>query len=85
MIGHPEFVDMARIRMAAHPAYREIVGMGWSAVPLLLAELKRKPDHWFIALEEITDESPVPPEYEGKVQKMAEAWVQWGEARGHLR
>jgi hypothetical protein len=70
--------------MAAHPAYREIVGMG-REVPLLLAELKRKPDHWFIALEEITGENPVPPGCEGKVEQMAAAWVRWGEQGGYLR
>jgi hypothetical protein len=71
-------------RMAAHPAYRGIVGMGRSAVPLLLAELRRKPDHWFIALEEITGARPVPPESEGKIKEMAEAWIRWGEREGHL-
>jgi hypothetical protein len=41
-------------RMAAHPAYRAIVGLGKPAVPLLLAELERHPDHWFNALHELT-------------------------------
>ena len=71
--------------MAAHPAYQEIIGMGWPVVPLLLAELQRRPDHWFIALEEITGANPVPPESEGKVKKMAEAWVQWGKSGGYLK
>jgi hypothetical protein len=69
-------------RMAAHPAYREIISMGWAVVPLLLAELRRKPDHWFIALEEITGENPVLPECAGNVKKMADAWIQWGEQGG---
>jgi hypothetical protein len=72
-------------RMANHPAYRQIVAMGAAVVPFLLAELRRKPDHWFIALEEITGENPVPPESEGKVKKMADAWVQWGIQRGHIK
>ncbi len=72
-------------RMAIHPAYREIVAMGWPAVPLLLSELHKRADHWFIALEEITGENPVPPESEGKVKKMAEAWIQWGRHRGHIK
>ena len=38
-----------------------------------------KPDHWFIALEEITGAQPIPPESEGKVKKMAEAWIKWWE------
>ena len=72
-------------RMAAHPAYQEIISMKWPAVPLLLEELRRKPDHWFIALEEITRENPVPPESEGKIKKMAEAWIQWGIKGGYIK
>jgi len=72
-------------RMASHPAYREIIAIGAAVVPFLLAELRRKPDHWFIALEEITGENPVPPESEGKVKRMADAWVQWGIERGHFK
>jgi len=87
---HVRFQELARLwrketsqlsvasRMAAHPAYRQIVAMGDAVVPFLLAELRRRPDHWFIALEEITGQSPVPPESEGKVKKMADAWIQWG-------
>ena len=72
-------------RMAAHPAYRQIVGMGWAVVPLLLSELRRKPDHWFIALKEITGENPVPASGEGNVRMMADAWVRWGVAGGYLK
>ena len=72
-------------RMAEHPAYREIVGMGWAAVPLLLAELQRRPDHWFMALEAITGTDPIPPESYGKVKEMADAWLRWGKAGGHLQ
>src|SRR5437762_230782 len=49
-------------RMARHPAYQEIIGMGQPVVPLLLAELKSKPDFWFAALRAVTGEDPVPPE-----------------------
>jgi hypothetical protein len=66
-------------QMAAHPAYKAIIAMGWEAVPLLIARLRRKPDHWFVALEEITKAQPVPPGSEGKVKRMAEAWVKWWE------
>ena len=71
-------------RMAAHPAYREIVEMGAQAVPLLLAELRRRPDFWFAALREITKENPVPPESAGKVKEMAKAWIEWGKSKGHI-
>ena len=65
-------------RMAMHPAYQKIIGMGEKAIPLLLAELKKKPDHWFWALEAITGADPVLDENRGDIDKMAEAWISWG-------
>jgi hypothetical protein len=72
------------VRMAKHPAYREIVQMGSAAVPLLLAELKHDPDFWFAALREITGENPVPERSAGKVKEMAQAWIDWGRERGYI-
>jgi hypothetical protein len=71
-------------QMAKHPAYQEIIGMGPPIVPLLLAELQRKPDFWFAALREITRENPVPPESAGKIKEMARAWVEWGRSKGYI-
>lgn len=62
--------------------YQKIIGMGWDAVPLILAELRRRPDHWFWALHAITDENPVQPENEGVLPRMTEDWLRWGEVRG---
>src|SRR5207244_10748962 len=70
------------VRMSQHPAYREIVAMNWDVVPLLLAELQRRPDFWFAALREITGEEPVPAESAGNLKAMARAWVEWGRAKG---
>ena len=69
-------------KMARHPAYREIVNLGKAAVPLLLAELERQPDHWFLALYEITGVDPVPKESRGRLQEMASAWLRWGREHG---
>jgi hypothetical protein len=71
-------------QMAMLPSYQKIIGMGSSAVPLILAELRREPDHWFWALESITEENPVPREMRGKVLKMAKAWIDWGLQKGLL-
>jgi hypothetical protein len=65
-----------------HPAYRELVAMGWNAVPLLLRALKDRPDYWFPALREITGENPVTPERKGDYDKMSESWRQWGQNKG---
>ncbi len=64
-------------RMAAHPAYQEIIAMAEAVVPLIVAELERKPDHWFIALHAITGASPVPESVRGDLTAMAEAWIRW--------
>jgi hypothetical protein len=69
-------------QMAILKPYQRLVGMGLSAVPLILDELLREPDQWFWALEAITEENPVPPEAAGKVREMARAWIDWGKRQG---
>ncbi len=71
-------------QMAMLKPYQQIIGMGEPVVPLILEELRREPDHWFWALEAITQENPVPPEAAGKVRPMAEAWVAWGRQQGYI-
>jgi hypothetical protein len=71
-------------QMAMLRPYQRIIGLGWAAVPLILQELEREPDHWFWALESITDENPVPPEVAGKIDLMAQAWIEWGKRHGLL-
>ncbi len=61
-----------------HPAYKEIIQLGKMAVPLILTELLKRPDHWFIALEEITGVNPVGPAEKKNVSKAVQAWVAWG-------
>jgi hypothetical protein len=70
-------------RLAEHPAYQQIIGMGPEVVPLLLRELEREPDHWFRALHALTGADPVPPESRGKVREMAAAWLRWGREQGY--
>ena len=72
-------------RMVNHPAYRQIIRMGQPAVPWLLERLSQKPDHWFVALAEITGANPVPEASQGKIKEMAQAWIDWGKANGHLQ
>ena len=68
--------------MVTHPAYLQLIGMGREAVPLLLAELRREPDHWFVALQAITGTNPIPPSACGNVDDMTDAWLSWGEQQG---
>src|SRR5947209_710243 len=70
-------------RLAEHPAYQQIIGMGAEVVPLLLRELEREPDHWFRALHALTGADPVPASSRGNVREMAQAWVRWGRDQGY--
>ena len=70
-------------RAAAHPAHKEIVRMGETAVPLIMERMRKKGGHWFIALREITGANPIPYAKRGNVPAMQEAWLNWGEANGY--
>ncbi|MCI0464202.1 MAG: hypothetical protein L0Z62_45285 [Gemmataceae bacterium] len=70
-------------RLAEHPAYQEIIGMGPEVIPLLLREQEREPEHWFRALHALTGANPVPAESRGNVREMAEAWLRWGREQGY--
>jgi hypothetical protein len=70
-------------KMSMHQAYQQIIGLGPRAIPLLLRELEREPDHWFWALKVLTGINPVPPEVRDNIEKMAEHWVSWGRQQGY--
>jgi hypothetical protein len=71
--------------VADHPAYRQIVALGRPALPLILQNLSEEPDHWFLALAEITGADPVPADSRGNIQAMTRAWLAWGRAHGIIR
>lgn len=75
--------ESSSTRLTAHPAYLKIIGMGPDAVPLLLRELEREPDFWFVALRSITEADPVPDAIRGNVAAMAEAWLSWARDHGY--
>jgi hypothetical protein len=64
--------------LASHPAYQQIIGMGRTAVPLLLREMEQRPSHWDWALRAITGADPVPKQSAGKIMEMAAIWARWG-------
>ena len=78
----PRGVDLHE--SVATPAYQDIISMRERAVRPLLLRLRRKPEHWFHALHEITGENPVPQSAEGNLKLMTEAWLRWGRERGYL-
>ena len=72
------------VKLAMHPAYQRIIGHGKVAVPFILHELERAPDHWFWALNAITGEDPVPDEDRGDLEAMTRAWLDWGRKGGYI-
>lgn len=71
------------LEMATNPSYQQIIGMGRQAVPLILKQLAKKPEHWFWALNAITGEDPVPENSRGKLPQMTKAWLEWGQQKGY--
>ena len=67
-----------------HPAYREIIAMGKTVVPLLLHDLEQTQRRWFAALKEITGAAPVASPHAGKLPQMAAAWLNWGRENGWI-
>ena len=70
-------------KISMHPAYQRIIGIGQPVVPLIMGELERDPDHWFWALSAITGANPVKREQRGRLNQMAQAWIEWGRANGY--
>ena len=65
--------------IAEHWAYQEVVGMGSAAIPLILRDLQQAPALWFMALRDLTGESPIRSEDRGNIEAMRSAWLDWGE------
>ena len=66
----------------AHPAYQNIIAMGFPAVPLIMRELNQKPDYWFRALNAITNQNPVPQG--SNFEQTRQAWLEWGHRQGYI-
>jgi hypothetical protein len=67
-----------------HPAYQKIILMGEKALPWILQELRDRPSYWFVALNEIARQSPVPPDKLNEFGAARDAWIAWGKDRGLL-
>jgi hypothetical protein len=64
--------------------YQKIIAKGPDVIPLILEELQTNPNHWFWALEVITNENPVKQEHTGYIDLMAGDWIEWGISKGYL-
>lgn len=62
--------------LAMHPAYQQIIALGPIAIPWIIEELEKEPDHWFWALHCLTGGvDPVPPSDRGDIAAMSAAWL----------
>jgi len=71
--------------VVGHPAYLGIIKLGMPVVPILLEEMRTKPDWWGPALEAITGAHPCTKEMSGRLDLISKAWVDWGIKRGILK
>ena len=66
-----------------HPDYLHLISLGEPALPFLFRDLESTRDgHLSKALSAITQAHPVPPEARGKIDSIAETWLQWARANG---
>ena len=68
-----------------HEAFKSIVAMGQSAIPLILYELSENPSWLLLALDAIVDEPPdLPEDSQGGLMDSTSAWIDWGRSNGYL-
>ena len=68
--------------VCANPNYLQIIGLGADVLPLILRELEKELDYWFVALSAITRTSPADADEGSTPKQMAEAWLSWGREHG---
>ena len=68
-----------------HTSYARIIGMGRPAVPMILERIRQQPGDWFYALRAMTGDNPVKSADAGDMQKMTQAWLDWGREKGLCR
>lgn len=61
----------------SNEAFKRIVEIGQPAVPLIVEEIKTRPDLLVAALTLITGEDPVRPDERGNMVSMATGWIDW--------
>ena len=68
-----------------HEALQEIIGMGTSAVPLILSELRERPSWLLLALDVLVDNPPaLGAGSQGGLLDSTKAWIEWGTRRGYF-
>ena len=65
-----------------HDDYQTIMAMGEPVIPLILARLKRTPEHWFWALKHLAKGYDAAADCDNPVAA-TKAWLTWGEEKGY--
>jgi hypothetical protein len=65
-----------------HPSYQAILQLGPAIVPFVLNELRREPDFWFEALEELTGANPAKGAQ--TFYEAVDRWIAWGIANEQI-
>ncbi len=76
-------------KILSHEAYLAIIALGRPVLPFLFSELEQRPNFWFTAISSIlranNEYADVVDEADyGNLQKMTDAWVEWGREQGYL-
>ena len=71
-------------KIIGSPAYQQVIDMGEAAVPLILKDLQDGGGFWHTALNKITGENPVPESARGRMELVAEAWLEWGREHKYI-
>jgi hypothetical protein len=61
-----------------HPAYFQIMTMGWTAVPFLLRKVAAGAGTWYPALQFIVGRPAERAEDRGNPEAVRQAWLRWG-------
>ena len=61
---------------------KKIIALGAPVIPLILADLKSDPKHWFFALRKLTGANPIKVSEAGNLSKMRAAWLNWASKKG---
>ena len=74
-------------RIVSHRNYQDIIRLAFRfgserVIALVLRELKKRPNYWFMALETLTGESF--HQADGDFNREVRAWLKWGQSHGYL-
>jgi hypothetical protein len=73
-----------QVAILTHPSYYAIIGMGHEALPFIFRDLAAGGGPWFVALNAITQENPVPEKNKNNARLMREDWLGWGRSHGYI-